>query len=102
MRTLLLVTFMGLGVSLLACESGPPAKTPGQILKTRAGADFDCPESEVHFTFVDDRSRLATGCGHRGVYIWSCQRCRVVMNNLNLEEECNCTWIADSIRGPAH
>jgi hypothetical protein len=92
--------------SILACAEEPPAKSPAEILKTRAAVDFDCKERDVHTITIDDRTRKAWGCGHQAIYIESCEQCGkpVFINKTGsnsyvaspASERCNCTWVMDT------
>jgi len=53
-------------------------------LKGRAAFDFDCPKSEIKTVTIDDRTRGASGCGHRGSYVYVCSR-RAYTED--------CTWV---------
>jgi hypothetical protein len=97
-----------LALAIGACETEPPAKSPAEMVKTRAAVDFDCKERDIHTITLDDRTKKAWGCGHQAVYVESCEQCGkpVVVSKMgpgtyvvpSQSERCNCTWVMDSHR----
>lgn len=73
------------------CEDGPPAVSPSEKVRARAAADFGCQSEEVHTKTLDERTRVATGCGQSATYVEVCEQCVH-------DPRCHCTWVLDSRR----
>jgi hypothetical protein len=94
-------------VSIGACTPPEkPAESPIASLKGRAQNDLKCPAEEIHTKTVDDRTRVAWGCGHSGTYVESCEACGGDGTSTNVgfgvsavhteSRRCNCTWMLNS------
>jgi hypothetical protein len=83
-----------------------PAEAPGVQLRTRAENDLRCSAAEIHSKTLDDRTRVAWGCGRRATYVESCEACgehgiavRAIGGASIVDTEtqrCNCTWMLNS------
>jgi len=67
-------------------------------LKRRAASDLDCSSSEVRTNTIDDRTRVAEGCGRRATYVETCEACVHGVGSMRSVDRCNCTWVMDSAR----
>jgi hypothetical protein len=64
-------------------------------LTRRASFDLNCPEHNLRYHAIDDRTQGVVGCGKRATYISTCDRTRDGW-------EANCTWVINgSIQGSA-
>jgi len=92
-------SLLSITLSVLGCAAGgsgvePEPESPVMQLKRRASSDFDCPREEVRTKTLDDRTKVAEGCGQVGTYIRVCnQRCVDPTS-----DDCGCTWVLDSAR----
>ncbi len=59
-------------------------------LQTRAALDLNCQPTAISAREVDDRTRMAAGCGKQAIYIETCSDKRV-----------NCIWMLNSEIKPA-
>ncbi len=103
LRTLFVFPF-AVAALAAACSNEPPPKAPNEIVKTRASVDFDCPEVDIKTTTLDNRTRVARGCGQTGTYVETCEACvdeaAQVFAHMNKIDRCNCTWVLDAHRAP--
>ena len=80
----------------------PDPGYPVAQLKTRAGADFECPREQVKTKTLGDRTKVAEGCGQTGTYIYICNKCEDTGSSFFLGrtvvDDCECTWMLDSAR----
>lgn len=99
MARLLVLAICALGTACFV-GGGPPPDTAVQWLKTRAGDDFDCPSSEVRTVTLDDKTKVATGCGLSARYVLVCNRrtdwLLTAAVNAPVLEESDCEWRLDS------
>ena len=57
-----------------------------QQLRSRAAFDLQCPQEQVNFVEIDNRTRGVEGCGRRATYVEDCQprpfhpECSWIMN----------------------
>jgi S1-C subfamily serine protease len=84
------LTMLGLTCLLGACYEERPARSVADVLRERAAADFDCLQSDIRTSTIDNRTRVARGCGQTATYVEACESCR--------GERCNCTWVLNSKR----
>lgn len=51
---------------------------------------------------LDERTKVAEGCGQRGTYIYVCNKCpdeaAAILLKAVIVDDCNCTWHLDSVR----
>jgi hypothetical protein len=53
-----------LASTLFACA------VPVEQLRTRAAYDFECPESQLVITTIDESTKGVSGCGRSATYIY--------------------------------
>ena len=99
MARLLVLAICALATACIVI-GGPSADTAVQWLKTRAGDDFDCPPSEVTTVTIDDKTKVARGCGLSARYVLVCDRSTNWLFTAAVRtpvlEESDCTWRLDS------
>jgi hypothetical protein len=104
MRSILrrLIPFVLLPFALAHCypETKSPADTVAS-LKVRAASDFACTPTDIKTTTIDDRTRVATGCGKRATYVEHCETCTdtalQAVSGIVAMDRCNCTWMLDGM-----
>jgi len=94
-------------VAASACaEQERPPESPIEQLRSRAENDLRCSAAEIHSKTLDDRTRVAWGCGRRATYVQSCEACGQdgysvrafggVSDVHTKTARCNCTWLLNS------
>jgi hypothetical protein len=75
-------------VALLAC--GGQSATNQQLV-ARAASDLGCQNERIASRELDERTRIAVGCGLEATYVEDCETCTNGLTKMN--ETCDCTWV---------
>ena len=100
-----LFTFSAILMTMLASCGGDEHRVAYPItqLKARASSDFGCPAGAIKTNSLDERTKVASGCGQSGTYIYICNKCvdqaAALLAGLVVLDDCDCTWALDAVRG---